>query len=268
MKCKQWKISLHSFGCVEVFLKVNLESILDRVPAPAARAPSDWGGVRAREKQWQYDATQQAARRRTRTVRCRATAQTRLPALVTAVEGICGTKPTLIRKDNSYSSVSVRNAKFDLMSPIEKRSCVSCRRRPVKDAFCRWNDSLPPVLVYPVRWCWCDATLLFMHCAASNSCAGILTCFIFGKLSQRMWPFDDWVCQFSLMPTNSCRNDLCKKPFSTSFLLVFITVIATTNKICTTDSSTYHRWKNASKRVSTSLYMLQSISLSVTTKFK
>jgi hypothetical protein len=39
----------------------------------------------------------------------------------TAVEGICGTKPTLIRKDNSYSSVSVRNAKFDLMSPIEKK---------------------------------------------------------------------------------------------------------------------------------------------------
>lgn len=37
------------------------------------------------------------------------------------MEGICGTKPTLIRKDNSYSSVSVRNAKFDLMSPIEKK---------------------------------------------------------------------------------------------------------------------------------------------------
>jgi len=41
---------------------------------------------------------------------------------LTAVEGICGAKPTLIRKDNSYSSVSVRNAKFDLMSPIEKEA--------------------------------------------------------------------------------------------------------------------------------------------------
>jgi len=33
-----------------------------------------------------------------------------------------GAEPTLIRKDNSYSSVSVRNAKFDLMSPIEKEA--------------------------------------------------------------------------------------------------------------------------------------------------
>jgi len=68
------------------------------------------------------DATQQAARRRTPQSDVAPQPQKRLPALLTAVEGICGTKPTLIRKDNSYSSVSVRNAKFDLMSPIEKEA--------------------------------------------------------------------------------------------------------------------------------------------------
>jgi hypothetical protein len=275
MKCKQRKSSLHSFGCVEIFLKVNLESILEQraentcrhVAAPTRRCTLT--EARAQRRVWNTAATTRIFENRTATPaphtlrcvnrrHCAADVACAHPKKAHARRGVCGHQlATLIRKDNSYSSVSVRSAKCELMSPIEKKLRELPRRRRV------WSDtrrkqqsaaslSLPHALVL-VR---CDANCYHV---TPNSCAGILTCFIFGKLPHRigMWPFDDWVCQFSLMPTNSCRNDLCKKPFSTSFLLVFITVIATTNKICTTDGSTYHYWKNASKHVSTSLYMLQ-----------
>jgi len=86
---------------------------------------------------------------------------------------------------------------------------------------------------------------------------GILTYFIFGNLeSFARFAVQYGAYPFSSMPTNSCLIAIHMKPLSTWILLVFITVIATTNKICTTDGSTHPHGTNASKpRVSTSLYM-------------
>lgn len=84
-----------------------------------------------------------------------------------AVEGICGTKPTLIRKDNSYSSISVRNAKFDLMSPIEKKlrelPSASGKRR-----LCRVKRQSAASLSLP-------RALVFVRCSAIVCIAPHLT---------------------------------------------------------------------------------------------
>jgi len=57
------------------------------------------------------------------------------------------------------------------------------------------------------------------------------------------------VYPISSMPSDLRRIDLHEEPFSTWILSVCMTIIATTNKICTTGSSTYAHAKNASKLI-------------------
>jgi hypothetical protein len=74
MKCKQRKSSLHSFGCVEIFLKVNLESILEQraentcrhVAAPTRRRCT-LTEARAQRRVWNTAATTHIFENRTAT---------------------------------------------------------------------------------------------------------------------------------------------------------------------------------------------------------
>ena len=97
---------------------------------------------------------------------------------------------------------------------------------------------------------------------AAKSSTGILTSFPFNSIRAfiKINPFHFLSYLTNLLgSTNSDRNALHLKPFSTSAQIVLIFVITTTTKICTNDSSTPFHNKASSKSSRSSTHEFKTI---------